>query len=152
MAKLTNNYQQISEDRLLGIKRFDVPCTAQLEEKILQLSAGMPQARENLKGDIGQKQRPWSGFFPGLIALIKGAEHSAGNKTISGFFNPFAARLAAGVTITALVLTIIVGIPVTPVPENSADEIYASGYEQIGQELLWQDLMLMQDELAFAEL
>lgn len=129
---------QLSEKDIFSIKRMRTPNSTRLQDNILNLTQELPQYTDHSQS---AKVYNLASFFE--KAGIKKINFLAG-------FKPYAATLAAGFAVIALSSTLWL-----PSPQN--DQLVVDGFdalsvEQLAEEIEWQDLMLLQDELAFAGL
>jgi len=137
--------QSLSSDEVLSIERIRVPQSAPLQDSIIAETRGMPQSTPRYKTAKDQRRHYWtssilSGSRPrsyavSLIAVM----------ILSAFLwlsTPVSQQSDEGLVATSEVIE-----------QNSQQNGFMTlNHDQLTDELVWQDLMLMEDELAFASL
>ncbi len=136
--KNQKNNTQLTEQELLSIKRMRTPSSARLQNDIVKLTQNLPQYTDSVEGAK-------------VYSLASFLEKS-GMKDINFWhgFKPYAATLAAGFAVIALSSTL--WLPSSQSDQLLVDDFATLSVEQLAEEIVWQDLMLLQDELAFAGL
>lgn len=128
--------RQFSEEDVLSIERTPVPSSSQLQKNIIKLTKELPQYTDN----TGLATVYNLSAFLDKVGLKK---HS-----FSIGFKPYAASIAAGFAVIALSSTLWM-----PSQNEQIVEDYTSmNAEKLAEEIEWQDLMLLNDEIAFAGL
>lgn len=128
---------QVNDQDVLALKRMRTPSTDRLQSSIIDLTKELPQYTDQ---DSSSKVYNLSAFLD-KVGL---SEFSFWNS-----FKPYAATLAAGFAVIALSSSLWMPTQNDPV---AADAFADLSTEQLADEIVWQDLMLLQDELAFAGL
>lgn len=142
MINSINNNQPkdspLTEQDVLNVKRVRVPNSARLQNNILKLTQALPQYTDQSEA---AKVYDLSAFF-----------EKVGFKKIDFWrgFKPYAATLAVGFAVIALSSTL--WLPSQNDPLVVIDEFSTLTAEQLADEIEWQELMLLQDELVFAGL
>ena len=137
MIKAIKNKHQFDEQNVLDIKRMRVPNSARLQNNILNLTQELPQYTD----------QPVGAQIYNLTSLL----NKVGIRKIN-FWNgltPYAATLAAG--LAAIALSSSLWLP-SQHDQLAVDNLEGLSVEQLAEEIEWQDLMLLQDELGFAGL
>lgn len=132
------NSTQLTEQEMLNIKRMRTPSSARLQDNILNLTQELPQYTNQL---VGAEVHDMSSFLD-KVGVLKKVNFWSG-------FKPYAATIAAGFVVIALSSTL--WMP-TQNDQLTVDGFEALSVERLADEIEWQDLMLLQDELAFAGL
>jgi hypothetical protein len=129
--------KQLTEDDVLSIERLRTPESTRLQKNILQLTQSLPQ---------------YTGRYE--VAQVYSLEtffDKVGLKKVNfwSLIKPYAATVAAGLAVVALSSTLWL-----PTQDDAliVTDINSLTSEQLADEIAWQDLMLLNDELAFAGL
>ena len=138
MVSKMNKNNNLTESEVLDIQRMRIPSTTRLQNNILELTQELPQYTDQTVGaDVYS-----------LTQLFD----KVGLKRAS-FWNtmkPYAASLAAGFAVIALSSSL--WLPSQNDSILTVDAFAELSVDQLAEEIVWQDLMLLQDELAFAGL
>lgn len=137
MVSKMNSKRDLTENEVLGIQRMRIPSSARLQNNILELTQELPQYTDQ---SVGADVYSLTQIFEKVG--LKRANFWSGMK-------PYAATLAAGFA----VITLSSNLWLTSENDPATVDAFADlSVEQLAKEIVWQDLMLMQDELAFAGL
>jgi hypothetical protein len=135
---MIKNMPQLTEQDVLSIKRMRTPSSTRLQNNILNLTQELPQYTDQ---SVGANVYNLASLF-----------EKVGIKKVNFWrnFKPYAATVAAGFAVIALSSSL--WLPNQNDQLIVVDSLDTLSVEQLAEEIEWQDLMLLQDELAFAGL
>ncbi|MDB4511969.1 hypothetical protein N9060_00760 [Arenicella sp.] len=137
MISSKNNEHQLSQQDVLDIKRMRIPNSTRLQKNIRNLTDELPQYTD----------KPVGARVYNLAGLLDKVGFK--NVNVRNSYKPYAATIAAGIAV--IVVSFSLWSP-TQNDQIAVANLDSLSDQQLAEEIEWQDLMLLQDELGFAGL
>lgn len=132
----SNKRDYFTEQEVLDIERNTVLDSAPLQARIVKITQDLPQYTE--QNEVAKVYH--LSVFLDKMGLKK--------RSLSMNFKPYAASIAAGLAVIAISSTLLT----TPVSEEpSVTDFSQMSSDQLAEEIEWQSIMLLNDELAFSD-